>query len=223
MTILATIAAAEPRCHGSKLKHLAAACGLSVDDLLPYWPRVQADRAKRRERAAAKGQDGLIRLAATRPFRAAALRSRKAEAAEIAAVLSLPMAAHWRADRRAAVAAASSPEQAKKLARAATMEAVVRLATSKACGFACRHTSKSRVGTASSRYLRHVSGARPGALLGHEIRISDHVVPVYGEREARYDERGGPRWSEIIVDDEAMTWSPTRWRRELILRAAGRR
>lgn len=219
MHLLATIAAAEPRCQGGKLKHLAVASGLAIDDLLPLWERIKADRAKRAARKAARGTDSLLRLAATRKFRAEALRCRKAEAAEIAAILSLPIAAHWRADRRAAIAAASSPEQARKLARAATLEAVVRLATSKAGGFACRHTSKSKAGTASSRYLRHVSA---GSKLATEVRISDHVVPVYGERAARYDERG-PRWSEVIVDNDVLAWTPTRWRRELILRAAGRR
>lgn len=188
-----------------------------------YAPDDQAARAAikrirdlRAARSAARpGSDPLIRAASDRTWRLARIREDRANRAEIAAILAHPIATHWRADRRAAIAAFHHfPEHAEALAIGATLEAVTRLATTK-WGWTRRHTSQSRAGRASSRYLR-----REG--IG-ELRLSDHDIPVYGEREDRYARTGGPRWGEIIIGSAELRWSLSRWRREMILRAAGRR
>ena len=69
----------------------------------------------------------------------------------------------------------------------ATIEALARDARKR--GYSLRHSSNSK-GRANSRYL--IRGSR-------EVRISDHDIPVYGERAERYERTGGPQWYEIIV------------------------
>ena len=165
--------------------------------------RIQALRAERAARQ--RVVDPLLRARATRPSRLAWLREDRKRRAQIDDLLALPIAAHWRSDRRAGVAKSHDPALAYYRAIDATIEAVCRLATTR-WGFTRRHTSTDRAGRATSRYLRY-----PG---GIEVRISDHHVPLYGEREARYHERG-PRWAEIVVGRAELRWTPEDWRDEL--------
>lgn len=172
--------------------------------------RIHALKAARR---AHRILDPLLQAASYRQTKAQHLREERRRQADTDAYLALPIAAHWRSDRRAAVAKATFDQDwALDEAIAATLEAVTRLA--RKWGFERRHTSRSS-GQADSRYL-----VLPGV---GEVRISDHEIPVYGERAFRYEQNGGPGWGEVIIQRKELAWSPTRWRRELILRAAGRR
>ncbi len=209
--------AAEIAAAGTTRRRLAALLiehGFSAEDqvVLQSVKRIQALRKTRRELK--PKLDPLETAKIFRPFKSDETKKRRHLLATINFLLSLPIAAFWRSDRRDEVAGAYDPVRAYSLAITATLEAVSRLAVKK-WGFVRRHTSKSS-GAADSRYL---SLAGVG-----EVRISDHEIPVYGERAWRYDQNGGgPRWAEIIVGHTELAWTLTRWRREMILHAAGRR
>jgi len=162
-------------------------------------------------------RDHLTLPLASRMWRLEWAREKQAQRA----LLALPIATHWRSDRRTKVAAAPGLESAESLAMDATIEAVTRLAVAR-WGFELRYTSKMG-GRATSRYLtRDRSPDELGGFLD-EVRISAHKIPVYGEREWRFS-HSGPRWNgEVVVGLKELHWSLIRWRRELILRAAGRR
>jgi hypothetical protein len=141
---------------------------------------------------------------------AAALREINAAAASArnSHLLALPVAAHWRADRRKAVESAPTVDLAERAAVAATLEAVARLA--KAAGCKVRR-STGAAGRKSSVYV--TLPAYPKA-----VRISDHTLPYRVDREFR--DVG------IVIGrgrDEPLEWTPTRWRREVVLAAGGRR
>lgn len=127
---------------------------------------------------------------------------------KLAASIALPI----RADRRAEIDACHSPDYARDLAVAAVLEAVARLARTK-WGFKVRH--RSGKGRKNSTYIVTPHG---------ECRVSDHAIPVYGERAYRYETNGGPRWNgELIVEwalnvENSEAW----WRRSVILASAGR-
>jgi len=172
---------------------------------------VRAIREKQAARDAAHpGLDELIRAAHTRPHRLARMKEARSRAREQARLLASPIAQTWRKDRRHAVAAAASREYAADLAIFATLEAITRLACSQ-WGFTRRHTSDSGIGVATSRYLVSPHG---------EVRLSDHYLPDTPQRDEY-----APRWhGELVIDTDCIfDWSLTRWRRELVLRAAGRR
>lgn len=173
--------------------------------------RIRALRIERRERQ--RKTDPLVVAHGLRGWKLGQMRESRKRQAALASLLALPIATHWRSDRRAKVAAACDPAHARSLAVSATLEAVTRMASIK-WGFEHRHTSKSS-GAADSRYL---------VLAGvGEVRVSDHNIPTDGERAWRYEQSGGPRWGEITIGLDELAWTPTRWRREMILRAAGRR
>lgn len=216
MTTITDRTAAEIATAGITRRMLTAALierGFSSDDQAARAAvkRIQDLRIERRDRQ--PKADPLVTARTFRCFKLERLREDRKRQAALASLLALPIAAHWRSDRRAKIAATYDPAFARSLAVAATLEAVARLASTK-WGFARRHTSQSS-GSADSRYL---------VLAGvGEVRVSDHEIPVYGEREWRYAQTGGPRWGEIIIGLGQMAWTATRWRREMILRAAGRR
>ncbi|MDA8232782.1 MAG: hypothetical protein M0006_15735 [Magnetospirillum sp.] len=216
MTTMTTRLAAEIATVGVTRRLLTAALierGFAADDheARAAVTRIQALRTERRERR--PRVDPLVSAGNFREFKLKRMREARQRQAGIAALLALPIAATWRSDRRAEIAAAYDPGYARSLAISATLEAITRLASTK-WGFTRRHTSKSS-GKADSRYL-----VLPGV---GEVRLSDHEIPVYGERAWRYEQNGGPRWSEIVIGRNELAWTPIRWRRELILRAAGRR
>lgn len=195
------------------LRAALVAHGFAVDDqeariAVKRIKAIRQERAERQRRA-----DPLVMAAGMRAFKLRQIREERRNRDMIAQIMSAPMAAFWRSDRRDEAAACRGADMAAHHAVKATLEAVVRLATTR-WGFTRRHTSKSS-GSADSRYLT-LDGVG-------EVRISDHVIPVYGERAWRYEQNGGPRWGEIVIGRDELTWTPTRWRRELILRAAGRR
>lgn len=215
MALISDSVAAEIATDGYTRRRLTAALverGFSADDheARAAVKRIQALRIERSKRRS--WSDPLLDARFRRSFKLKRMREDRRRLAAINALLALPIAAHWRSDRRAKIAAAYDPEYARDLAVAATLEAVARIASK--WGFVRRHTSKSS-GSADSRYLI-LDGVG-------EVRISDHEIPVYGERAWRYEQGGGPRWGEIVVGEEELAWTVTRWRREMILRAAGRR
>ena len=130
--------------------------------------------------------------------------------ASVASALAGPGAALWRRDRRERVEtlAQHSPELSLAEAISATLEGVARKATR--WGWSLRHSSNSS-GRADSRYL---TIERPGGRRA-EVRLSDHEIPVYGERESRYNANGGPRWGEIVLGRKHLSWTEADWEREL--------
>lgn len=139
----------------------------------------------------------------------AARRASEREACrKLAASITLPI----RGDRRAAIDACHSPDYARDLAVAAVLECVARLART-AWGFKVRH--RSGKGRKNSTYIVTPHG---------ECRVSDHTIPVYGERAWRYETNGGPRWNGELIVEWAINveCSPTWWRRAVILASAGR-
>jgi hypothetical protein len=139
---------------------------------------------------------------------------REAEFAQCRRIANLPIAKIWNKGRREQIEQSAQKgyvENTKEMAKSATLEALVRIG--KKDGFTLRHTSNSS-GKADSRYLcKEINGRR------YEVRLSDHEIPVYGERADRYASGGGPRWGEIVIDLDNMAWTPERWVKELRIAA----
>ena len=160
-------------------------------------------------------QDPLISAKLFRSQKAASLREKRALNEKIEKILSYPIAKNWRSDRKTSILNAYDEYFALKLAIQATLEAIPRIA--KKWGFTNEHTSKHNH-TASSRYLCIVCEKWMG-----KVRLSDHYLPETAERSYNYETFGAPKWGEIVISEEQLQWSLTRWKRELILCAAGRR
>lgn len=202
------LAAAGSTIDRKKLRKRLRAFGIAEIDLaevVALLDTARAVRSERDRRRSAQPADPLIFASVDRQRRAATIgRVKRARAAA--------MYPAWTAAFRAKVedaAALGHDAYRDREAAAATMEAVTREARKR--GWTVRHTSTSRDGRASSRYI-----AVPG--LG-ECRLSDHAIPETAERASRTT---GPRWNgEVIVDD----WRTTRletYMRRVILAAAGR-
>lgn len=213
MTTIDQIAAEIAPCRSSTLgpkaiRKAAVARGCVGHDLEAVVARAIAIKDLRQQRGWHLRADPLEQARTFRPFRLRALKERRAEERRVEALLRSPMAGAWTAPRRAAIAASGDLDAAI----AATLEAVARLARTK-WGWTVRHRSTDRAGRRGSTYVIIPN-------IG-EVRVSDHEIPVYGERAERYEKKG-PRWTEILVRRDQIGWSPTKWRRMLILTAAGR-
>lgn len=127
----------------------------------------------------------------------------------------------WRSDRRAAVENLLRSGQdlaAEQAAKSATLEAITRM--SKSAGAAVGHVSKSRAGTASSRYL-DLSKVHPQA---GRVRVSDHPLPETPQREYMREQGVSGNWKgEVVIEPEMLENSPDWWRRALLLAATGKK
>lgn len=174
------------------------------------------NKIKNRQEMRYKGCDPLLHLRDSRKGRADYLRKTRELGKGIEKLISTcPISKYWRSDRLEMVKATYTLAEAHRLAIKATLEALARISAK--WGFTRRHTSASR-GSADSRYLLINGTGWTG-----EVRISNHYIPETNQRTHNREMFGGPSWGEVIVTDLELKWSVTRWKRELILCAAGRR
>lgn len=252
---LALLRAGGPARGGLAAKHVRAALPSVVltdaeaSALAMAWRRLLAvrdERARARhvavhsplQAAITRGETAPDRLArrrrdagyrAERVAREAAERAVIAHSAQAAAdLLAVPIAALWRADRRAIVAELAADigrtttadwaehqlACAQAAAVAATLDAIARVAR-RLPGCSVRHRSAGHDGRLGSTYIVIERRGRTA-----EIRISDHRIPTAEDRPwsmaaQERSARAAPRWGEVVVDASALSWSRTRWLREI--------
>lgn len=173
---------------------------------------IRALREARRERKG--GGDPLVSARIMRPFRLAARREARAEQERLDALRSSATYPAWNTTFRERVETATRRQDGvEREARAATLEAICREARKR--GWTIRHTSSSRDGRVSSRYIEVPDVG--------ECRVSDHELP---ETEQRFHNRltyGAPRWNgEVVIESDWRDTSLEAWMRRILLAAAGR-
>jgi hypothetical protein len=200
--------------------------GLNEADAVRLWPMVEAKRTAKAEawRALQESPEYKAGVAARQAEARAASAAREAEANNrVAARMQQwgQTAKIWRSDRRAHVEEllrSGQERAAEQAAKSATLEALARL--SKSAGVPADHVSKSRAGTASSRYF-DMSKIHPQA---GRVRVSDHPLPETPQRMFMREQGMGGNWKgEVVIEPEMLERSPDWWRRALLLAATGKK